>query len=113
MDKVRLAPREDVRDVAPLVNDMKRKAVNRSVKLQVYSRLVHEWRLPQIIEQAKQGEFCLMPARRRRKKRKSYKGPWRVYTGPFETPGDMRFIEVLTHRIGHKPATTGAFLGGE
>lgn len=45
--------------------------------------------------------------------RKQYKGPWQVYTGPFETPGDMRFIEVQTHRIGHKPATTGPLLGGE
>lgn len=45
--------------------------------------------------------------------RKQYKGPWQVYTGPFETPGDIRFIEVQTHRIGHKPATTGTLLGGE
>ena len=44
---------------------------------------------------------------------KRYSGPWRVYTGPFETPADRRFIEVQTHRIGHRPATTGAFLGGE
>lgn len=45
--------------------------------------------------------------------RKQYAGPWQVYTGPFETPGDQRFIEVRTHRIGHKPATTGTLLGGE
>jgi N-sulfoglucosamine sulfohydrolase len=44
---------------------------------------------------------------------KKYSGPWRVYTGPFEVPGDRRFIEVQTHRIGHEPTTTGAFLGGE
>jgi N-sulfoglucosamine sulfohydrolase len=44
---------------------------------------------------------------------KRYTGPWRVYTGPFETPAERRFIEVQTHRIGHTPATTGAFLGGE
>ncbi|MFN3168012.1 MAG: sulfatase [Phycisphaeraceae bacterium] len=45
--------------------------------------------------------------------RKEYSGPWRVYTGSFETPGDLRFIQVQTHRIGHKPATTGTLLGGE
>jgi N-sulfoglucosamine sulfohydrolase len=44
---------------------------------------------------------------------KKYSGPWQVFTGPFEVPGNLRFIEVQTHRIGHKPATTGAFLGGE
>ena len=44
---------------------------------------------------------------------KRYSGPWRVYTGPFEVPADRRFIEVQTHRIGHRPSTTGAFLGGE
>jgi hypothetical protein len=44
---------------------------------------------------------------------KRYSGPWRVYTGPFESPADQRFIEVQTHRIGHRPSTTGAFLGGE
>ncbi len=45
--------------------------------------------------------------------RKDYSGPWQVYTGPFETPGHLRFIQVQTHRIGHKPATTGTLLGGE
>lgn len=44
---------------------------------------------------------------------KRYAGPWQVYTGPFEVPGTLRFIEVCTHRIGHEPTTTGAFLGGE
>jgi len=44
---------------------------------------------------------------------KKYEGPWQVYGGPFEVPGDRRFIEVQTHRIGHKPATTGALLGRE
>lgn len=44
---------------------------------------------------------------------KQYSGPWQVYTGPFEVPADRRFIEVVTHRIGHAPTTTGAFLGGE
>ncbi|MFM7291652.1 MAG: sulfatase/phosphatase domain-containing protein, partial [Planctomycetia bacterium] len=44
---------------------------------------------------------------------KRYAGPWRVYTGPFESPADRRFIEVRTHRIGHRPSTTGALLGGE
>jgi hypothetical protein len=44
---------------------------------------------------------------------KQYSGPWRVYTSPFEVPADRRFIEVQTHRIGHTPTTTGAFLGGE
>jgi len=44
---------------------------------------------------------------------KKYSGPWQVYTGPFEVPGNRRFIEVQTHRIGLAPATTGAFLGGE
>lgn len=42
-----------------------------------------------------------------------YAGPWKVYTGPFEVPADRRFIEVQTHRIGHEPTTTGAFLGSE
>ena len=42
-----------------------------------------------------------------------YAGPWKVYAGPFEVPADRRFIEVQTHRIGHNPTTTGAFLGGE
>jgi arylsulfatase A-like enzyme len=42
-----------------------------------------------------------------------YAGPWKVYTGPFEVPANRRFIEVQTHRIGHTPTTTGAFLGGE
>lgn len=42
-----------------------------------------------------------------------YAGPWQVYTGPFEVPANRRFIEVQTHRIGHEPTTTGAFLGGE
>jgi arylsulfatase A-like enzyme len=45
--------------------------------------------------------------------KKEYTGPWMVYTGPFTVPGNLRFIEVQTHRIGHKPATTGALLGGE
>jgi arylsulfatase A-like enzyme len=45
--------------------------------------------------------------------RKDYAGPWQVYTGPFETPGHLRFIQVQTHRIGHKPAITGTLLGGE
>jgi arylsulfatase A-like enzyme len=44
---------------------------------------------------------------------KNSKGPWQVYTGPFETTGEQRFLEVQTHRIGHLPATTGALLGGE
>jgi N-sulfoglucosamine sulfohydrolase len=44
---------------------------------------------------------------------KKVAGPWQVYTGPFTAPGDRRFLEVETHRIGHKPATTGALLGGE
>lgn len=46
-------------------------------------------------------------------KTKNASGPWQVYVGPFDLPGDMRFIEVQTHRIGHKPTTTGAFLGRE
>jgi len=45
--------------------------------------------------------------------RRDHDGPWQVYTGPFQTPGDIRFLEVQTHRIGHKPATTGTLLGGE
>lgn len=40
-------------------------------------------------------------------------GPWQVYTGPFETPGNVRFLEVQTHRIGHKPTTIRTLLGGE
>jgi len=44
---------------------------------------------------------------------KDYSGPWQIYTGPFEAPGDRRFLEVQTHRIGHAPATTGRLLGGE
>ena len=40
-------------------------------------------------------------------------GPWQVYTGPFTTPGDVRFLEVQTHRIGYKPSTTRTLLGGE
>ena len=44
---------------------------------------------------------------------KQYAGPWQVYTGPFDVPGNLRFIEVQTHRIGHRPATNGAFLGRE
>jgi N-sulfoglucosamine sulfohydrolase len=44
---------------------------------------------------------------------KKQTGPWQVYTGPFESTGDMRFLEVQTHRIGHALTTTGAFLGGE
>ena len=44
---------------------------------------------------------------------KNHTGPWQVYSGPFESAGDMRFLEVQTHRIGHAPTTTGAFLGGE
>ena len=40
-------------------------------------------------------------------------GPWQVYTGPFAASGETRFLEVQTHRIGHKPTTTGTFLGGE
>ena len=43
---------------------------------------------------------------------KKYSGPWQVYTGPFEVSADRRFLEVQTHRIGHKPAIGGAFLGG-
>jgi arylsulfatase A-like enzyme len=42
-----------------------------------------------------------------------YSGAWNVYTGPFEVPANLRFIEVQTHRIGHTPMTNGAFLGGE
>ncbi len=49
----------------------------------------------------------------RQSDRKKYVGPWTVYTGPFEVPADRRFLEVQTHRIGHTPTTTGAFLGGE
>jgi N-sulfoglucosamine sulfohydrolase len=45
--------------------------------------------------------------------KKHYEGPWQVYTKPFEVPGTQRFIEVQTHRIGHQPTTTGAFLGRE
>jgi len=30
-----------------------------------------------------------------------------------ESPANRRFLEVQTHRIGHKPTTTGSFLGGE
>lgn len=45
--------------------------------------------------------------------RKQYAGPWQVYTGPFEAPANRRFLQVQTHRIGHAPTTTGAFLGGE
>jgi N-sulfoglucosamine sulfohydrolase len=44
---------------------------------------------------------------------KQYSGPWQLYTGPFEAPANRRFLEVQTHRIGHKPTTTGRFLGGE
>lgn len=44
---------------------------------------------------------------------KKYSGAWQVYTGPFDVPGNTRFLEVQTHRIGHTPTTTGAFLGGE
>jgi arylsulfatase A-like enzyme len=44
---------------------------------------------------------------------KQYTGPWQIYTGPVDVPGNLRFIEVQTHRIGHKPATSGAFLGRE
>lgn len=44
---------------------------------------------------------------------KQQSGPWQVYTGPFESPGDRRFLEVQTHRIGHRPTVSGAFLGGE
>ena len=46
----------------------------------------------------------------------SYSGPLvRFMTGfSFVPKTDMRFIvQVQTHRIGHKPATTGALLGGE
>ena len=42
-------------------------------------------------------------------------GPWTVYT-PGEvlfTTGDVRFLEVAAHRIGHKPVTTQILLGGE
>jgi N-sulfoglucosamine sulfohydrolase len=45
--------------------------------------------------------------------RKQLIGPWRVYGGPFDVPGDTRFLEVQTHRIGHASTTTGVFLGGE
>jgi len=44
---------------------------------------------------------------------KQHTGPWQVYTGPFESPANQRFLEVQTHRIGHRPTTTGSFLGGE
>ena len=44
---------------------------------------------------------------------KQYGGPWQVYNGPFDVPGNLRFIEVQTHRIGHRPTTTSVFLGGE
>ena len=49
----------------------------------------------------------------RQSDKKQYAGPWHVYTGPFETPATQRFLEVQTHRIGHTPTVTGAFLGGE
>ena len=44
---------------------------------------------------------------------KKYEGSWQAYTKPLEVPGTHRFIEVQTHRIGHQPTTTGAFLGRE
>jgi N-sulfoglucosamine sulfohydrolase len=44
---------------------------------------------------------------------KQQSGAWQVYSGPFESPANRRFLEVQTHRIGHQPATTGIFLGGE
>lgn len=44
---------------------------------------------------------------------KKYSGPWQVYHGPFEASANRRFIEVQTHRIGHRPTTTGALLGRE
>lgn len=44
---------------------------------------------------------------------RDHDGPWTVYTGPFTTPGDVRFLEVQTHRIGHKPNTVRVLLGGE
>lgn len=44
---------------------------------------------------------------------KNFSGPWRVYDGPFEAPADRHFLEVRTHRIGHRPTTTGGLLGGE
>jgi N-sulfoglucosamine sulfohydrolase len=44
---------------------------------------------------------------------KRFAGPWQVSTGPFEVPANRRFIEVQTHRIGHRPTTTAGLLGGE
>ena len=46
-------------------------------------------------------------------RQKQLSGPWRVATGPLELPADRRFLEVQTHRIGHRPTTTSVFLGGE
>jgi len=41
-------------------------------------------------------------------------GPWQVYTGgDIDTPSNVRFLEVNTHRIGYKPSETGMLLGGE
>lgn len=41
-------------------------------------------------------------------------GPWRVYTsGEIDTPANVRFLEVNTHRIGYLPSETGILLGGE
>ena len=44
---------------------------------------------------------------------KQFTGPWQVATGPFEVPGNLRFLQVQTQRIGHRPATTAILLGGE
>jgi hypothetical protein len=44
---------------------------------------------------------------------KNFTGSWQVYDGPFAVPADRRFIEVQTHRIGHRPTTSGGLLGGE
>jgi len=44
---------------------------------------------------------------------KQFSGPWQVSNGPFEVPGDRRFLQVQTQRIGHKPSTTEVLLGGE
>ena len=44
---------------------------------------------------------------------KQFSGPWQVSNGPFEVPGNLRFLQVQTQRIGHKPSTTETLLGGE
>lgn len=46
--------------------------------------------------------------------RRNNMGPWKVYSGEeIETPGNLRFLEVNSHRIGFKPADEGILLGGE